>query len=234
MENENGSNKVGEEAAKIYIELFLKKPPPANADDDFADQQWSYSQLASTYDGVTNAVAWSGPKKIVETLQKCYPNRRDISILDYGCGTGMVADVLMEYGFNSIDGLDCNKESLHVAKEKQKMRKYFLGKDTEGLLTIPSNAYEVVCSSGVFFITPSHPGVNCYKEIFRVIKPKGFFILVTKRSLAEKYFKDDSSIKEMEAQGIMKELPRQIYEGYRTILIEGEDTMGLVITYQVL
>ena len=64
MENENGSNKVAEEAAKIYIELFLKKPPPANADDDFADQQWSYSQLASTYDGVTNAVAWSGPKKL--------------------------------------------------------------------------------------------------------------------------------------------------------------------------
>ena len=61
--------------------------------------------------------SYSGPSRIANKIASMY-KPDETSVLDFGCGTGLVADYLFEHGFRNVDGYDCNKDLLDVAREK--------------------------------------------------------------------------------------------------------------------
>ena len=58
-------------------------------------------------------------KKYAETIKKFLPNSKDLSILDFGCGTG-----LLSFSFaaeaRELIGIDTSEKMLEVFQEKAK------------------------------------------------------------------------------------------------------------------
>ncbi|XP_057310057.1 uncharacterized protein LOC130648054 [Hydractinia symbiolongicarpus] len=144
---------------------------------------------------------------LAEKINDLYKDNKDIKILDFGCGTGPVADNLKTFGFTDIDGADCNQDLLDMAREKNVMKKLFVGRGVEGLLDIPSDTYDVVCATGVFFGAVSYPGTECFEEISRIIKNSGQLIILAKHSYLTESYIDYDRIKKLEEKGVMKSIP---------------------------
>ena len=221
---------------KDFQESFAKARECNTNVEEFEIQQSVYSKFAEVYDEAVRIEKYSGPQHISEKVNSLFESKKDIDILDFGCGSGLVADHLTKFGFKHVDGLDCNQELLGVAKRKNVMREYILSKDTVGVNAVSPNTYDVVCASGVFFLTPTHPGTNCFPELCRIIRPGGYLVILTKNTYLYCDYVDYSIVIDLEKKGILKSFPKETYEGYRQTYEFEEDkkSMAAVLVYKIL
>ncbi len=91
-------------------------------------------------------------------------------ILEFACGTGVVAEELLPHGYENVDGLDPIKGYLETAKSKNLYRRvYAESVDPAAATSIPDGSYDaVVCCAGFFqgLISP-----RAFPEIVRITKP---------------------------------------------------------------
>ena len=219
-----------------YHKLMDETRKCDNVDEEYDNQQSLYSKFAQVYDKALVIENYSGPARICEKILSLYVNNKNINILDYGCGTGLVADFLFDKGFRNIDGYDCNQELLDISACKNHTRKYFCGRDTQGLETIADNFYDVVCSTGVFFLSQSHPGTECFKDLCRIIKPGGLLIVLTKVAYLSQSYVDMTIVDQLECDGILKIKEKEEFVGYRQAFEFEDDSesMGVILTYEIL
>lgn len=143
-----------------------------------------YRQWASTYDDDfverTNYVQF---EHVADELAK----RKDGvagSVLDVGCGTGVVGIALRERGFDTVDGIDISTEMLAVAGQKQTpagdaVYQKLLEADLTKTIEIADNSYGGIVSAGTF--THGHLGPESLNELWRVAAP-GCWLVITVRS----------------------------------------------------
>ena len=96
------------------------------------------------------------------------------AVLDVGCGTGLVGQVLREGGLDEIDGIDISPEMLAVAGEKltndgTPVYRNLIPADLTKTIDIPDNQYGALISAGTF--THGHLGPESLDELWRVAKP---------------------------------------------------------------
>jgi len=110
-------------------------------------------------------------ESVVNLLIKFYPGK-NCTVIDLGCGTGMLSKVLASHGFRVI-GIDVSMESLRALKQSDK-RVALLQGDAESLPFSDQSHQALVCL-GVW----RH--LRCLElvldEICRVLKKDGHFIL---------------------------------------------------------
>lgn len=66
-------------------------------------------------------LAYIGPAVAADQLTrklKEFGHKNDVSILDLGCGTGLVGEELYKRGYKNIDGLDLCAKFMKVAEAK--------------------------------------------------------------------------------------------------------------------
>ena len=115
--------------------------------------------------------------------------KKDSKILDAGCGTGLVAQVLSDMNFKNIVGLDYSKDMLKIAKNK-KIYKRLIQESLNKKTSLRSNQFDIVLCTGV--LTSGHVGAKAINELIRVTKNKGYLILSIAESIYEKLgFKDE-------------------------------------------
>jgi SAM-dependent methyltransferase len=90
------------------------------------------------------------------------------SIIDIGCGTGLVGQELKALGYTHIDGIDISEEMLNVARPKAIYGKLVSG-DLMQTTVIEAGAYQAAVCAGSF--APGHLGPECYPEIIRMVQP---------------------------------------------------------------
>jgi len=101
-------------------------------------------------------------------------NKQEISVLDFGSGTGNLTKYFLEFGC-CVTSLDISQESLEVLGQKfnnQKLQtKLFDGK------TIPfaDNTFDIVATYSVLHHIPDY--MNMIKEFARVLKNEGFIFI---------------------------------------------------------
>lgn len=233
-------NANDEELEKVWMEDFQEFMDQArkakNSNEEFAKQQEIYNKYAETYDRAVGIELYSGPEKIADRVNQFYPDNKDINILDYGCGTGLAADHMAKLGFKNIDGLDPNKGLLDAARKKGVMKNYYQLRSDESHSEISGSSYDVVCSTGAFFLSSSHPGFECVKELCRLIKPNGYLIILTKNAYLECDYVDHSKISDLEKEGVLKSFPKELYAGYRKTFEFEEDqkSTAAILIYQKL
>lgn len=105
-------------------------------------------------------------------------------ILDAGCGTGLVGEILRELGYGNIDALDYSQEMLEEAEKKQVYDKLFLA-DLSKPLDIADNAYDAVVCTGTF--TFGHVDADAFDELIRITRPEGFFCFTIREGAYEAY-----------------------------------------------
>jgi 2-polyprenyl-3-methyl-5-hydroxy-6-metoxy-1,4-benzoquinol methylase len=132
-------------------------------------QRETYRQWADTYDQeLLEEFGYRAPHAAVEHLLNIVP-KRDSQILDMGCGTGIVGELLHVAGYREIDGLDLSPEMLAKAKERKVYRKLGEADLFADLSLTPE--YDAVICVGVFSHGQSHP--FDLAKLFSALKPEG-------------------------------------------------------------
>lgn len=104
-------------------------------------------------------------------LKKYCHNRKDLKLLDIGCGTGMNIKVLSNFG--KAEGIDvsddaikfCNLRNINVKKS-----------DVMGIKH-KGNTFDVVTELGVFYHKAVTDDIKAMSEAHRILKPGGRFIM---------------------------------------------------------
>ncbi len=94
-----------------------------------------------------------------------------IEILDAGCGTGRLAELMKKYG--NVTGIDMSNDALKLAKK----RGIETQKASVTKLPFKNNSFDIVTSIDV--ITSKHVknDMDALKEFARVLKPNGMLLL---------------------------------------------------------
>jgi predicted TPR repeat methyltransferase len=136
-------------------------------DVDLADQQWVAPQVAAN---------------LVHLLVSAYGSQ-ETTILDAGCGTGLVGRTLATYGKHVLDGVDLAENMAAEAERTGAYRHVYGGVD----LGVPVrddrlDRYDVVVSSGMF--TLGHVRPTALLTLVEYARPGGRVVVSTRGTYA--------------------------------------------------
>jgi predicted TPR repeat methyltransferase len=155
--------------------------PSINLEDAYAletpeDNRTLYRNWASTYDAdfaLRNKYVY--PKSIATICASLVDASSPLTILDIGCGTGIVGTCLSELLTSSIiDGVDISPEMLHVASTKLRVDTkpvydQLFEADLTETITFANAKYDVAISAGTF--THGHLGPDALINVLSTVRP---------------------------------------------------------------
>jgi len=156
----------------------------------------AYSKWAHLYDNDTlEIMGYVGPKVAAEMLNN-HLDPQNSKVLDAGCGTGLVGEILDQLGYKHIDAMDFSADMLGQAEKKEVYRKLYQ-EDMNNELALDDNSYDATICVGTF--TFAHVGPHAFDELVRITKPGGH-ICFTIRDGAYQEYGYRKKMLEMEAQ----------------------------------
>jgi predicted TPR repeat methyltransferase len=158
-----------------------------NLEDAYAletpdDNRNLYRNWATTYDvdfALRNKYVY--PKSIAAICANQVETSSQLSILDIGCGTGIVGTCLSELlPASTIDGVDISPEMLHVASTKLRVNSkpvydQLFEADLTKQISFANAKYDVAISAGTF--THGHLGPDALINILGVVRPGGRMVI---------------------------------------------------------
>jgi malonyl-CoA O-methyltransferase len=143
--------------------------PPRNLDKKQVAR--SFSRAATTYDSVAEL-----QRRVGERLLEFMPQTSAGVVIDLGCGTGYFNSPLQQiFPSAKIIGLDLAEGMVAYARQHQGV-KHCLCADAE-VLPLANNSVDVIFSS--LAVQWCEDTQALYSEIFRVLKPGGYFVYST-------------------------------------------------------
>ena len=149
-----------------------------------------YKNWADLYDTDMSSWGYAYPLQLNKILTNKLKLKKTIKILDAGCGTGYVAEVLGNLNYKNITGIDFSEEMLAIARSK-KIYKKLMCQSLNEKIELRSKQFELIICTGV--LTSGHVGPSAMHELVRILKPQGFFIC----SIAESVYKKNGFEKEI-------------------------------------
>ena len=137
----------------------------------------AYADFASVYDELMDAVPYEEwTKRILEELHRC--NINDGLILDLGCGTGTVTEILADKGYDMI-GVDLSGEMLNEALKKRDASGHdilYLCQDMRDFeLYGTVRAIVSICDS-INYLLEDEDVLETFRKVNNYLDPKGLFI----------------------------------------------------------
>ena len=137
---------MNDDAGRSALHGFVAKLTAMTAEDDAHEV---YEAWAPSYESdLVEGYGYTAHRIAAEAMAAACPDR-SATILDIGCGTGLVAEELAARGFTAIDGLDASPRMLHEARAKGIYRCLIEG-DVRARGTIEPGRYDAVIAVGVF------------------------------------------------------------------------------------
>lgn len=138
-----------------------------------------YDGWARSYQGDLRAWSYQAPARVAATVTTQRPESR--SLLDVGCGTGMVGQALRAAGCEAeLTGLDISQESLRVAQESGHYAA-LQSADLQQPLPVHDDSYDVVVCVGVMTYLPDTEAV--WRELARAARPGGLVVVTQREDL---------------------------------------------------
>jgi len=146
--------------------------------DDIAER---YDEWAEAYDRDLETWDYRAPETVAGLVSSLHPTAS--TILDAGCGTGLVGRALRRSGFSGvIDGLDVSSSSVELAAASGVYRTLRTA-DLQQPLDVPDDAFDVLVCVGVMTYLPGVETV--WREFARVVVPGGILIVTQREDLWE-------------------------------------------------
>ena len=156
-----------------------------------------YEEWAPSYEtDLVEGYGYAAHRIAAEAMAAACPDR-GASVLDVGCGTGLVASELAARGFTAIDGLDASPRMLDEARAKGVYRTLIEG-DVRAHDTVETGKYDAVVAVGVF--GAGHLGPQDLACFARPVRAGGPIVLY---SSALRWVEDDypSHLERLETDG---------------------------------
>jgi len=161
-----------------------------------------YDNIAHNYDGILRGWGWNMPEAVVDTLEKgleiLSTPLGGLSVMDLGCGSGLVGVALNARGVQDIAGCDYSPNQLATANTRG-CYKWTQKVDLLEPLPFDSNQWDVTICSGCS--TYLNPGV--LKEWCRVTKEGGVVAFSHKNTTLGAYEEEQDA---MEAAGLWEKV----------------------------
>lgn len=197
----------------------------------------AYTSFASVYDTFMDNIPYEEWSKYLINILKEY-NIDDGLVLDLGCGTGNMTELLAEAGYDMI-GIDFSEEMLEIAMEKraesghdilyllQDMREFELYGTVKAIVSI--------CDS-INYITEEEDLLEVFRLANNYLDPKGLFVfdfntvhkyrdVMGDQTIAEdredcsfiwnNYYYEDEQINEYELSLFIREEDSDLYRKYQ-------------------
>lgn len=128
-----------------------------------------YDDWSNNYDThLVEDFGYISPQIAVQALVE-QGKTRDVEIIDYGCGTGLIGEELHRQGFESVDGVDISSGMLERARAKAVYRNLVCG-DLTAQIALLDAVYDVAICVGS--MGAGHVGRSmcqkCYVHLDRV------------------------------------------------------------------
>ena len=137
-----------------------------------------YDEWAQSYDDDLASWSYQAPTVVAESVVTRRPSG---SLLDVGCGTGLVGRALRARGFTGrIIGLDISQASLEIAHQRGPYDSLEHA-DLQQPLAIENDAVDVVVCAGVMTYLPDVEAV--WRELARVTRPRGIVVVTQREDL---------------------------------------------------
>jgi predicted TPR repeat methyltransferase len=144
----------------------------------------AYKDWAADYDADTvDRFGYVAHIASADALDKVL-DKKDVYILDAGCGTGLVGEELVKKGYGKMDALDYSKEMLDES-ERKKIYQRHIQADLSKTLDIEENCYDAVVCTGTF--TYGHVKASAFDELIRITKPGGFICFTIREGAYHDY-----------------------------------------------
>jgi predicted TPR repeat methyltransferase len=138
-----------------------------------------YDAWALTYDDDLAAWSYQAPAVVAGTVLTRAPAAG--SVLDVGCGTGLVGRTLRERGFaGRLVGVDISKASLALANERGGYDVLETA-DLQQRLPFEDESFGAVVCAGVMTYLPEVEAV--WRDFARVVRPQGVVVVTQREDL---------------------------------------------------
>lgn len=197
----------------------------------------AYTSFASVYDTFMDNVPYQEWGEYLQGLLKEYGVDNGL-VLELGCGTGSMTEVLAEAGYDMI-GLDNSEEMLEIAMEKRTQSEYdilYLLQDMcEFELYGTVKAIVSVCDS-INYVTEEEELLQVFRLVNNYLDPNGVFIfdfntlykykeVLGSQTIAESreecsfiwdnYYYEEEQINEYELSLFIREKDSELYRKYQ-------------------
>ena len=140
-----------------------------------------YDEWALSYDNDLASWSYQAPALVAETVVTRHPAAA--SVLDMGCGTGLVGRALRARGFTGqILGLDISQASLEIAEQSGAYDSLERA-DLQQRLGFEDDSVDAVVCVGVMTYLPDVDAV--WREFARVARPGGIVVATQREDLWE-------------------------------------------------
>ena len=145
---------------------------------DLVELEHIYKNWAKKYeDDVINLAGYVG-HLITSELLLSYLRNTQTKILDAGCGTGLVGEILNKNSFQNLIGVDFSQEMLNIAMQKNVYQSLELV-DLTKKLDYEDNLFDAVICAGTF--TCGHVGPEALREMIRITKRGGYICFTVRK-----------------------------------------------------
>lgn len=142
----------------------------------------TYDEWADAYNHDVQSEGYIAPQLASDYLVRylAHTTLAGTTILDAGCGTGLVGQHLADHGAQHIDGIDLSPAMLAVAKQTGAYRNLTVA-DLGRRLDVESASYDALTCVGT--LTQGHVGPEALDEFLRVVKPGGVLAVTVRDSV---------------------------------------------------
>ena len=126
---------------------------------------------------VINLAGYVGHKVTTDTLLKFLKNKQS-KILDAGCGTGLVGQILYKNNYKNIVGVDFSQEMIDRALKKNVYQSLSLC-DLTKKLEFEDGSFDAIICAGTF--TCGHVGPEALNEMVRITKNEGYICFTVRK-----------------------------------------------------
>ena len=138
-----------------------------------------YDEWAQSYDADLTSWSYQAPTVVAETVVNRHPAAS--SVLDVGCGTGLVGRALRARGFaGRISGLDISQASLEIAQQSGAYESLERA-DLQQRLAFADDSVDAVVCVGVMTYLPEVEAA--WREFSRVTRPGGVVVATQREDL---------------------------------------------------
>jgi len=156
------------------------------ASDDPKKSARIYDGWSEEYEQHMQGVGYTHPAIVASMLARHLPVT-DAPILDAGCGTGILGEILNAVGYSNLYGFDASVGMLELANAKnnyKNLQQSFLGKP----LNYNDDYFAACTASGVF--TQGHAPLDGLHELIRITQPGGLIVFTISRTYLGEIFEN--------------------------------------------
>ena len=183
---------------------FLEKCYALENDEDVRS---FYDEAAGQYDEILTHVGYASPSICARIYSQHFPDRQ-ATLIDLGCGTGLLGEAMKALGYVHMDGSDFSTEMLAEAERRDCYAKLLL-RDLNRSLDIPDRTYAGALSAGVF---GQHVGPAVLDETLRIVEPGGGVCFsVNERAFDDYGFREKVDELQVDAKATCLALSKEAY-----------------------